>query len=109
MEDIEARLTVALPLPFIERIMEGGGKLSTGSSSPFTLPTVDAAELRVRRMKFSRGLSPRGRLVAAEKRLLEVCSDIQATEGRYRNRKMRSQGLHEALELAGLLVRSMTS
>jgi hypothetical protein len=52
MDDSEARLTGALPLPFIteERIIEGGGKLSASSSSSLTLATVDAAELRVRRM-----------------------------------------------------------
>jgi hypothetical protein len=52
MDDIEARLIGALPLPFIteERIIERGGKSSVSSSSPLTLATVDAAELRVRRM-----------------------------------------------------------
>jgi hypothetical protein len=51
MDDIEARLIVALPLPFIEeRVIERGGKSSVTSSSPLTLATVDAAELRVRRM-----------------------------------------------------------
>ena len=55
MEDIEARLIDALPLPFNEeRSIEEGGKSSVGSSSPFTLPTVDAAELRVRRVVVGR-------------------------------------------------------
>ncbi len=51
MDDIEARLIGALPLPFtMERIIEGGGRSSVASSSPFTLATVEAAELRVRRI-----------------------------------------------------------
>jgi len=51
-DDIEARLIGALPLPFtaVERVIKGGGKSSASSSFPLTLATVDAAELRVRRM-----------------------------------------------------------
>jgi hypothetical protein len=82
MEDIEARLIGALPLPLPlpfneERSIEDGGKSSVAPSSSFTLPTVDATELRVRRTAFegygvllvlisSRALSQRDRLVAAK-------------------------------------------
>ena len=49
MDDIEARLIGVFP--FIEeRTIEGGSKSSVTSSSPFTLATVEATELRVRRI-----------------------------------------------------------